>query len=266
MGAEEVLIWLPRYGDDLNTSDDVRESECTCAIREERVLGSEHLPLCKWCEELVAHPYWSRLWIVQEAVLGKVRTVWCGSKTIRNWEQMSDYMWKKQGHLNTLLHNVQANHRTWSLNYVLRAWGGNRCQDPRDKILGLQAIVAYEERVEIDYTKTAEQVFIDAVAIVLVGGWWDSHGTEYLATLAQDMGVHAWLGVKDKPLKPYAVLARLRWQKGLDLDLFKESVALGLSYLLHGETHLVEQWIETQQSAMMITASEWRVLLEKSPM
>jgi hypothetical protein len=36
-----------------------------------------------------------------------------------------------------------------------------KCQDPRDKIYGLQGLVDAEDRIIVDYAKSSQQVFVD---------------------------------------------------------------------------------------------------------
>ena len=70
-----------------------------------------------------------------------------------------------------------ANHTSVSVtNYATLAVGDfcdKRCKDPRDKVYGLMALVQLSSQVEIDYTKSVHQVFLDAV-MSMIREYWDT--------------------------------------------------------------------------------------------
>jgi hypothetical protein len=53
------------------------------------------------------------------------------------------------------------------LNAVLARFSDRNCEDPRDKIYSLQSLTWPGSRMEVDYSKTTKQVFLDAATHTL---------------------------------------------------------------------------------------------------
>ena len=56
--------------------------------------------------------------------------------------------------------------KLYSFSSLLRTFGQSGCQDPRDKVYGLQGMLEEQQRMEINYAKSVYEVFLDAVVIV----------------------------------------------------------------------------------------------------
>jgi hypothetical protein len=130
--------------------------------------------------QMCRQKYWTRLWIVQELFLA--RSVKFAYKA-RVWS-IGD-VWRfinlnraEVGELREildlgyfLLSDMQAVYRFQEVNgepaldlgYALRTYGCLQCEDPRDQVYGVQAIVERGERLVADYSKTTNDIFIDVL-------------------------------------------------------------------------------------------------------
>lgn len=150
--------------------------------------------------------YWSRLWIVQELRCANQGTIWCGRHSIRKGDlyrnlvvlsEESAEHFKRHRTYETFLNikhikefNVErsrmlkmllapraklASSNLWG---VLGSFSGNACQDPRDRVYGLQSLVLTEDRIPIDYSITFEQLLYKIVRDLVAGGGFtsDIHG------------------------------------------------------------------------------------------
>jgi len=127
----------------------------------------------------LGHPYWKRLWTVQEVLLARNLTIMYGADTLA-WHHLAE-CWDtirpgEKAISNVITDNLGAlvmfrkDHRSvknLKLHEEIRHFCIHRCLDPRDKIFGLLGIVRREERIEIDYEMTPNQIF-HAVAKVTV--------------------------------------------------------------------------------------------------
>jgi hypothetical protein len=71
----------------------------------------------------------------------------------------------------------------------------SNCKDPRDKIYGLQVLIPTRQRVIVDYSLTAMQVFLSTVGKLLdprTGGSMNEYDSMDLVRLAQTMNL-AWM-------------------------------------------------------------------------
>ena len=138
--------------------------------------------------------YWSRLWIVQEVKLLRSIRMWWG------WFTFPAGSWKMSAPITASKSTVRLYERQWlriewlldksarpsvlpsiagkgHLEYICtdtspRLWQilehtvGNRCEDPRDVVFGIQSIVHTTARQDVDYRKPVEQVLSEARAIL----------------------------------------------------------------------------------------------------
>jgi hypothetical protein len=128
-------------------------------------------------QALLSNPYWSRAWIVQEMILAPCAKIVCGSYSI-------DYVVEKEGLLhheysregcrfreetqhffNLMYAHSQVKSRypwqrqgLWCLQEVMTFVQGET-RDVRDKIFALQGLVRPEQKIQIDYNFTKEEVF-----------------------------------------------------------------------------------------------------------
>lgn len=123
-------------------------------------------------EELGMNPYWNRLWILQEFILAREITIECGHRYLPGYalglhaenDMPSVMPWM----LRTRAIREQGYDRPQSLYDCFDNTADSKCEDPRDKIFGVQSLLAEEDRVIIDYAKTAPQVFLEGSATLLL--------------------------------------------------------------------------------------------------
>lgn len=152
--------------------------------------------------------YWERLWIVQEIVLAQAVEIWSGIHRL-SWTAVQTF-WTfyqkldrglrttgieahKPGSVEILAKLSAYNTRLPFVDCVV-AFSGKNCRDLRDKIYGLQGIIIPEQRLKIDYSKSKEQVFLDAAYHIML---LDPAKLMIISTLADDMAVLPIYSMKD---------------------------------------------------------------------
>ena len=129
-------------------------------------------------ENFCKRDYWYRLWIVQELHVARRVIFWCGSYGVASHEQCpagildtGKFATRKTraGQHVIKVRQMQSGFRIvstrakragyMSLSRAVVSFSDQLCEDIRDKIFGLQALVHYDERIQVDYSLTAEQVF-----------------------------------------------------------------------------------------------------------
>jgi hypothetical protein len=106
--------------------------------------------------------YFTRLWIVQEILLAPdVRLLlqqgWMTQNEIRRVAARS-----QGSNMSRLLSGMR--HKVpYDLGYLIDGYSRHECEDPRDIVYGLMGLLSPSERVTIDYTKTAHEVYCDVV-------------------------------------------------------------------------------------------------------
>jgi hypothetical protein len=147
--------------------------------------------------DMFCQPYWARLWIVQELRLAKDVSFWFSAQILKNRHvaKMADWLCDNEKDVRkavgtTALHlgyqalaerffetaapRVQsllgrsAPPRNADLRTVIDAYRHCICQDYRDKVFGLQALVDPLQRLTIDYSKDAEQMVYSAVEAFVI--------------------------------------------------------------------------------------------------
>jgi hypothetical protein len=223
--AEEVLVWLGEEGE--NTLPVMKYLHRTPPLpgydphepgskgRRQRPPRSEIVGLV----DLFSRPYWSRLWVTQEIVRAQNVILCCGGAVADMWhwdrimvehQPMLSYWVKALQYsgdvelLGKAAEGVdflalcrlyaQQHVRTNDLNPLgptLSRFSQGECDDLRDKIFGLQGMVRQDQRVRIDYSKTPEEVYIDAAkALAALSRWKEpSDGSCHeLRTLRTEIG------------------------------------------------------------------------------
>jgi hypothetical protein len=125
---------------------------------------------------LFTNPYWSRLWIVQEILLSTTATVVWGQcavplTNIQEFELSPGNLTipeaeapRKQFELLMSRYAPETGDKTRSSLYeALNVLHASGCSEPKDKVYGVLALVAPGHGIVIDYTKSVEDVFLDAV-------------------------------------------------------------------------------------------------------
>ncbi|KAI9658228.1 MAG: hypothetical protein M1821_002360 [Bathelium mastoideum] len=127
-------------------------------------------------KEFFAKPYWQRLWIVQEIMLAKYVRIICG-ETLLSWDELRRFC--SSGRISPFMEarrlvppqviwlvEYALSAKLYSFSSLLRVFGRSKCQDPRDKVYGLQGMLQEQHRMEIDYAKSVYEVFYDAAIIM----------------------------------------------------------------------------------------------------
>lgn len=177
-------------------------------------------------ETLFAQPYWSRLWVIQEILLAKQVVISFGKRSML-WTKLYDHNAIKDLVLDisvpprlgsralaistsvkTLLQRKSAyfvatgNDKRFTLEAALANFSTLQCEDPRDKVYGLIALIStyvWSERdshrrlkpvsIRVDYSEDAPMLFWRIVALLLdheESYFWSN---DWLVPLGVAMGV-----------------------------------------------------------------------------
>jgi hypothetical protein len=142
--------------------------------------------------------YWTRLWIVQEIMLARSLSIWWGKHRISRealeglTEKISVGPAEGIGDswipLGVILDSGMS--RDYPLGYdepssvdselytLVFHFCSNGCQDPKDKVFGLVALARSGSAITVDYNRSVEQVYLDAVHAMAVGTISDAHRVE----------------------------------------------------------------------------------------
>jgi hypothetical protein len=181
-GASQVIAWL---GPEANDSDYIidqislaNSSDFPAAFRRftESSLARNHFFL---------RPFWRRVWIIQELLLAPRVSFMCGHKTV-SYDNMSIWIHQMKVEIGkhptiftsstdvidamrcviALFDNRTGNttlHYDYRLKDTLEAFLLFESSDVRDRVYGLLSLVKLEDKIAVDYSKTAEQVFCDVI-------------------------------------------------------------------------------------------------------
>jgi heterokaryon incompatibility protein (HET) len=134
---------------------------------------------------LLSNSYFTRVWIVQEVsparkiwiLCGDVETAWDGLQiSVRQIDP-----WKTGNHHLSIIRALfieKGKREDRRLDEVAKRYSVQECQDPRDKIYGFLGMVSADQRPVIDYAKSVQQVYADAVLTVL-GHYWNNRFKRY---------------------------------------------------------------------------------------
>jgi hypothetical protein len=166
-----VLIWL---GTEADGSNEIIEAINTSII-------STHQELK--VERLLGRPYWNRLWILQEILMGQAILVLCGNKSF-HWENLENLfiprdtrvdfggldrqLWKHPLNIRDVVLSLIEEKASFKgadgrLSYMLESFAGLQCEDVRDKVYGLLSLVRSSRVIPVDYSKTSTEVFFNAI-------------------------------------------------------------------------------------------------------
>tara|TARA_R110002060_G_scaffold73041_1_gene81821 strand:+ start:443 stop:1180 length:738 start_codon:yes stop_codon:yes gene_type:complete len=130
-------------------------------------------------------PYWDRLWIVQEYLLGQqcavhvglyvisaTQLTWVTRELLRSQADIKSSDWTTIDRETPICHTLQSRHSTFSspnLSEVLTIFRKHKCSDPRDKIYGLLGLSGKSaEGIRVDYTLDADTVYFDAIRNIIL--------------------------------------------------------------------------------------------------
>lgn len=208
--ATTVVVWLGRTADESNLAIDYIAQKdprrlCAKGTRFSQIWSSQQgravLALCE-------RPYWTRVWIIQEVMMARNITVFCGDKnfewrdierTFNNLELIA-----KRGRIehHQYVANVLASpcgttieqKKSWeclpletqafSLKYLLEKCHNHRSTDVRDKIyalLGLTDLIdPSKPHIYVDYSRSVEDIYRDVLQCM--------HDSSQLGTMEETLG------------------------------------------------------------------------------
>jgi hypothetical protein len=164
--ATYVITWLGR--------DD---SMVSAAMSFKRTRSTESLAT------LLCNRFFTRLWIIQEVLLGRLVYVLCGNVWI-SYLEMEETARDKQEFLRRRIDHTTSLYLLWDsvhnrngrhLAQCIERYSSNDCENPRDRVYALLGLVKQEEQVYVDYTKSVPEVFVDALR-VLAGSYYSLSG------------------------------------------------------------------------------------------
>lgn len=228
------------------------------------------------------HPFWSRIWIVQEVTLAKSLTPQIGTLSIepeymrallasifRTVKQSLDvvyvdwlYHLSLFGAFDEIIRGVPAAaritrsvgaHRSTSRSHlyeVLILWSGRRCTKPRDMIFGLLGLT--KSRIRVDYSTSQTQLFLN----VLIEGILDIAGdTQEEKTTEKQQGLQlrfyeACIGAFECPpthTTMYYIVQYAFERYGVpDRKLLKDTLVLRF------ESYLIGNWPSFMRPVMLL--------------
>jgi hypothetical protein len=173
--AEAVLIWLGRedYHGDRQALRNLPDSR---NLEHPSLLAVSDQCFRVW--SLCWRPYWRRLWVIQEIVLGHNITVMCGKELIP-WDNFVNCLDGSSDPRAGLMAprfvpevvlDIAREKRFYdqagassTLRYILDHFMKSECENPRDKVYGLLGLVKESKTVVIDYQKPVRDIYIDVV-------------------------------------------------------------------------------------------------------
>jgi len=149
--------------------------------------------------------YFTRLWIVQEIIRSSRRKVLCSHPTAgpiwMNWGQLcARAKCFPQGMFSESAKYLLDDHdqkKQMTLYHAIKTFAGMNSQDPRDKVYALMGLVKEEQRFQIDYGKSLEELLLDLMTVFFAeftefprsveDSWYDYGGT--LEALGYSWGI-----------------------------------------------------------------------------
>lgn len=172
-----------------------------------------------------SHPYFTRVWVIQEVSANKERLVHCGREQIE-WERvdlvagyitMETAFSKSFGFTNTYcwfvstLTEFTRNPKNWlSMLYLASTYS---CSDARDVIYGLRGLMEFSDRSDLldpDYNKSTLEVYRDSIEAALI----DFQNTDVFTYITGDENP-SWIPRWNQPMwfrNPFRFGMALPWK------------------------------------------------------
>jgi hypothetical protein len=189
--ADETFIWLGSKPEAVSGLSAVKELISQLPEDRDRLTSSINIDLVvsklSDLQSFYRATYWQRLWIVQEVALSRKRTV-VMSGGEPSWEELFDFNdelvsdvdesaqafeFEPLAQLLSLIAAVKEDSagymesgpdaETWLQCMTVAA--GTHCEDPRDKIYGIQGLLGPEWRTTVDYSKPCKDLYLEATTI-----------------------------------------------------------------------------------------------------
>jgi hypothetical protein len=158
--ASCVLVWLGTCHQLEGQGVDERQLR-TCPS------GSEYR---SFLEFLVAHKYWTRLWVIQEVALSMNLKVCVGILSF-DWRDfmniISSELWRSHGTIEQLDSKRKGRHtQSNRLEVLMEDFQNAQCTEPRDKVYGFLGMAhdCQDGIIEADYTKPLFDLYADVIA------------------------------------------------------------------------------------------------------
>jgi hypothetical protein len=197
--AQQVIVWVH--------DEDSKGLHEQC-LEHQSVHGAENSP-CPWMSRLLGHQYWTRLWIIQEVLLARDLVIYFDS-VILPWGELNACFAHSAGYnlsesLRWVMVRATSNVQRYAagsipglakpyhnLTETIAYCAASKCMDLRDRVFGLQGLLAEKDKVTIDYNMSVEQVFVMTGLCILGQGSTDVRLMHTLTNLAHAMEVKGW--------------------------------------------------------------------------
>jgi hypothetical protein len=238
--ATSVIAWLGSKHGDLRLWDGISHFASNPILYESKIERPVNISQERWnheCILILDHPYWKRAWILQECVLARELQVQCGSRLFPaavllefalRFRPSSPYFRAVE-----VLKSREEWHDTSARKYF-SPWSNyypTVCFDPRDRIFAAVAIMDPVLNIITDYSKTAEELFVEIADQHIQ---WDSLRFYHLENLAYGHAP-ASMGSGSNDWKDAAPAVRQRLIEAQVFD-FLRTIRPGLTkseFLLH---------------------------------
>ncbi|KAF2432567.1 HET-domain-containing protein [Tothia fuscella] len=177
--AEYVISWLGAEPDVARYLECANSMVSSCSTSRDLPL---HNRLEVWAHKFVSLRYWKRLWIHQEVLLGKTNLMFMAGEVVASRYQLTNLhvyhrtraeLFVERPWPPLLIDMLMYDESSWNwsgnlhLYHVVCTFSPNDCQDPRDKGYGLLGLVEEVERLKVDYSLSARDLFYKTVAKLL---------------------------------------------------------------------------------------------------
>ncbi|KAI4954022.1 hypothetical protein J4E91_001731 [Alternaria rosae] len=166
--AARVLTYLGKWSEDLG---DVTELPHYNDRRSDHPSGTAFADVSK----ILCLPYFSRIWVIQEVLLGNSATLSVGKHTI-HWKDFRDLVQNSlsgqhKKPASALVEHFDSKDGEMSLLSWLKATKDSRCGDLRDRVYGLMGLISEEDRgdLPVDYSISKQELYTGLAMPPFVG-------------------------------------------------------------------------------------------------
>lgn len=180
--AEEVIIWLGetshfKHIDSSDTAMDMLADPSSWMETYILMSPEDFYKATEIVESILSSDYWTRIWIVQEIVVAKRISVYCGSKRL-GWQSLTDFMtylsdqtWAHPSHVRRLYgtmamrlvyykEQVRTTQKQNSLAELLSWYKYCEASNVLDKVFALCGIASDAENIVIDYNISPRDLIV----------------------------------------------------------------------------------------------------------
>lgn len=225
-----------------------------------------------------SHPYFTRVWVIQEVSANEERLVHCGAETVE-WERvdlvasyilMETAFSKSFGFTNTYcwwvttISELTRNPKNWLAALYLAS--SYSCLDARDRIYGLRGLIDISVGADLldpDYNKEVMEVYRDSVEAAFL----NYQNTDVLTYVTGD-GTPSWVPQWNQPMffrNPFRFGRGLPWRPAgttkSTWNINKETNILSLMGYFVGSVELFETYNEGYFCNAMIRSDEAKPVL-----